>query len=65
VSEMKKRELHSCFYTGSLNHKATSNLPGQLKPSFHYIQKVYKSHTKITLLNKETHKIFDSCKNQD
>jgi len=27
VSEMKERELHSCFYTGSLNHKATSSLP--------------------------------------
>jgi len=24
---MKERELHSCFYTGSLHHRATSNLP--------------------------------------
>jgi len=65
VSEMRERELHNCFYTGSLNHKATSSLPGQPEPDFHYIQKFYKSHTKITLLNKETHKIFDSHKNLD
>jgi len=51
---MKERELHSCFYTSSLNHKATSSLPGQPKPSFNYIQKFYKSHMKVTLLNKET-----------
>ena len=66
MSEMKERELHNCFYTYSLNHKATSSIPGQPEPSFHYIQKFYKSYTKITLLNKETHKIFDSqlpCKN--
>jgi len=62
---MSERELHICFYTGSLNHKATSNLPGQLESGFHYNQKSYKSHTKITLLNKETHKIFDSYKNLD
>ena len=65
MSEMRERELHSCFYIGSLNHKATSSLPGQPESSFHYIQKFYKSHTKITLLNKETHKIFDSHKNLD
>ena len=53
------------FYTGSLNHKATSSLPRQPEPGFHYIQKFYKSHTKVTLLNKETHKIFDSHKNLD
>jgi len=62
---MKKRELHNCFYIGSLNHRATSNLPGQPKPGFHHIQKFYKSHTKITILNKENHKIFDSHKNLD
>jgi len=60
VSEMRERELHNCFYTGSLNHRATSSLPGQPKPGFHYIQKFYKSNTKIKLLNKEPHKIFDS-----
>ena len=38
---MSERELHICFYTGSLNHKATSNLPGQLESGFHYIQKFY------------------------
>jgi len=65
VSEMRKKELHSCFYIGSLNHRATSNLPAQLEPGFHYIQKFYKSHTKITLLNNKTHKIFDSHKNLD
>jgi len=43
--------MHNCFYTGSLNHRATSNFPGQLEPGFHYIQKFYKSNTKITLLN--------------
>jgi len=63
VNEIKERELHNCFYTGSLNHRATSSLLGQPDPGFHYIQKFYKSHTKITLLNKETHKIFDSYKN--
>jgi len=52
--------MHNCFYTGSLNHKATSSLPGQPEPGFHYIQKFYKSHTKITLWNNNTHKIFDS-----
>ena len=62
---MKEREMHNCFYIGSLNHRATSSLPGQSEPGFHYIQKFYKSHTKITLLNKETHKIFDSHKNLD
>jgi len=46
------------FYTGSLNHRATSSLLGQPEAGFHYIQKFYKSHTKITLLNKENHKIF-------
>ena len=65
MSEMKERELYNCFYTGSLNYRATSSLPGQPEPSFHYIQKFYKSHTKIILLNKETHKIFDSQKNLD
>ena len=64
VSEMRERELHSCFYTGSLNHKTTSSLLGQPKLGFHYIQNFYKSHTKITLLNKETHKIFDSQKSR-
>ena len=65
MSEMRERELHNCFYTGSLNHKTTSSLPGQLELGFHYIQKFYKLHTKITLLSKETHKIFDSHKNLD
>jgi len=62
---MRERELHICFYTGSLNHIATSSLPRQLEPSFQYIHKFYKSYTKTTLLNKETHKIFDSHKNLD
>jgi len=61
---MKGRECHNCFYTSSLNHRASSLL-GQPEPSFYYIQKFYKSHTKITLLNKETHKIFHSHKNLD
>jgi len=61
---MRERELHSFFYTSSLNHRATSSLPRQPKPSFHYIQKFYKSHTKITFLNKETQKIFDSQKSR-
>jgi len=57
--------MHNCFYTGSLNRRATSSLPGQPEPGFHYIQKFYKSHPKITLLNNKTHKIFDSQKNLD
>jgi len=57
--------MHNYFYTGSLNQKATSSLPGQSEPSFHYIQKFYKSHNKITLLNTKTQKIFDSHKNLD
>jgi len=65
VSEIRERELHNCFYSGSLNHKATSSLLGQPELGFHYIQEFYKSHTKITLLNKETYKIFDSQKNLD
>jgi len=63
VSEIKGREWHNYFYTSSLNHRPTSSLPRQPKSGFHYIQKFYKSHTKITLSNKETHKIFDSHKN--
>jgi len=42
---MKERELDSYFYTGSLNHKATSSLPGQPGSDFHYYQKFYKSQT--------------------
>jgi len=57
--------LHNCFYTSSLNHRTTFSLQEQPEPGFHYIQKLYKSHTKITLLSKETHKIFDSQKNLD
>jgi len=57
--------MHNCFYTGSLNHRATSSLPRQLEPGFHYIQNFYKSNTKITLLNNKTHKIFDSHTNLD
>jgi len=34
---MRERRLHNCFYTGSLNHKATSSFPGQPEPGFHYI----------------------------
>jgi len=60
-----EKELHNYFYIASLNHRATSTLLGQLEPGFHYIQKFYKSHTKITLLNKETHNIFYSHKNLD
>jgi len=62
---MKRREYQNCFYTGSLNHIATSSLLGQPEFGFHYIQKFYKSHTKFTLLNKETYKIFYSHKNLD
>ena len=54
--------MHNCFYIGSLNHRATYNFPGQLEPGFHYIQKFYKSNTKI--LNNKTHKIFDSQKSR-
>jgi len=57
---MRERELHNYFYIGSLNHRATSSFLGQPKSGFHYIQKFYKSNTKTRLLNKETHKIFDS-----
>jgi len=49
---MRERELH--------NYRVTSSLSGQLE----FIQKFYKSHTKITFLNKETHKIFDSQKSR-
>jgi len=62
VSEMRERELHYCFYTNSLDHRVTSSLPGQSEAGFHYIQKFYKSNTKIRFLNKEPHKIFDSQK---
>ena len=55
--------MDSCFYTSSLNHKATSSFSGQSEPGFHFIQKFYKSNTKITLLNNKAHKIFDSHKN--
>jgi len=55
---MKGRDWHKCFNIYSLNHKATSSLLGKLELGFHYIQKFYKSHTKITLLNKEKHQDF-------
>jgi len=55
---MRERELHNCFYTGSRNHKATSSLPGQPEPGYHYIQKFYKSKTKNRLLN--SHKNLDN-----
>ena len=64
MSEMREIELHNCFYTDSLNHRATSSLPGQPEPGFNYIQQFYKSHTKITLLNNKTHKIFDTQKSR-
>ena len=64
MSEIKEKELHNYFYISSLNHRATSSLPGQPESVFQYIQKFYKSHTKITLLNKETHMIFDSQKSK-
>jgi len=64
VSEKKEKEWHNYFYIGSLNHKGTSNLPGQHEIDFHYIQKFYKSHTKITLLNKENTKILYSQKSR-
>jgi len=63
--ETREREMHNCFYTSSLNHIGTSSLPEQPELGFHYIQKFYKSQTKITLLNNKTHKIFDSHKNLD
>jgi len=31
---MRERELDSCFYTSSLNHKATSSFSGQHEPGF-------------------------------
>jgi len=65
VSEMKERELHSFFI---LVHSITELRPvyqDNLELGFHYVQKFYKSHTKVTLLNKETHKIFYSHKNLD
>jgi len=62
---MRERELNICFYTGSLNHKATSNLPRQPEPGFHYVQKFYKSNSKFKLLNNEPYEIFDSHKNRD
>jgi len=64
VSEMREKELHSCSYTGSLNHRATSSLLGQSEPSFHYVRKFYKSHTKITILTKK-HTRFLTHKNLD
>jgi len=57
---MRERKLHNFFYIGLLNHRATSSLTGQPELGFHNIQKFYKSHTKITLLNKETHKKLDT-----
>jgi len=44
MSGMRERELHNCFYNGSLNHRATSSLPGQPELGFYYIQKFCKSN---------------------
>jgi len=55
---MREIELDNWFYIGSLNHRATSSLQGQPEPGFHYYQKFYKSHTKITLLNNKQHQDF-------
>jgi len=62
MSEIKEKKLHNCFYTSSLNHKATTSLPEQPKHGFQYIQKFYKSYTNISLLNKETYKILTHTK---
>jgi len=60
---MRERRSHTCIYTSSLNHKATSNLPEQPEPSFPLLSKVLQNHTRITLLNKENTKIFEFHKN--
>jgi len=59
---MRERELHNCFYIGSLNHRVTSSLPRQPESGFHYSQKFYKSNNKIRLLNKEPQKILTHTK---
>jgi len=64
VSKMREREFDICFYTGSLNHRATSSLSGQPETGFHYYQKFYKTHTNIILLNNRNTKIFYSQKSQ-
>jgi len=43
---MREKGLDNCFYTGSLNHKATSNLPIQPESGFHYYKKFYKSQNR-------------------
>jgi len=50
---MKVGEWHKCFYIGSLNHKATTSLPGQLEFGFPHIQKFYISHTKLHFWTKK------------
>ena len=41
---MMEREMHNCFYTGSLNHRATSSLPGQPER----VSTIFKSFTNQT-----------------
>ena len=48
--------MHNCFYTGSLNHRATSSFPGQPEPGLQI------KHQDYTFEHK-AHKIFDSHKN--
>jgi len=61
---MMERRMHNCFYIGSLNHRATSSFPGQPEPGFHYIQKFYKSNTKITLLNTKHTRLLTHTKSR-
>jgi len=63
MNKTRKRRSHTCFYTGSLNHRATFSLPRQHEPNFTLLSKVLQNHIKITLLNKANTKIFESHKN--
>jgi len=62
MNKMREKGSHTCFYTNSLNHIATSSLPRNLSLIFHYYQKFYKTHTKITLFNNGNTKIFETYK---
>jgi len=50
MNKMRESRSHTCFYIGSLNHKATSNLPGQHEPDFQLLSKVLQNqHIDLTV----------------
>ena len=61
--EIRERRMYSCFYTGSLNHRAISSFPGQPEPGFPLYSKVLQIKHQDYTFEHKAHKTFDSHKN--